>query len=127
MLRRIPIKSINDKFYDLKILEIYVSNSLNVCTVKNCYRELGMLFLFLFMGVLIFSSLVYVFENDDPDSTFITMLDAYWWALITMTTVGYGEVVPITGFGRLVGAICATFGVLVIALPIPIIGNQFGR
>ena len=86
-----------------------------------------MLFLFLFMGVLIFSSLVYVFENDDPDSTFKTMLDAYWWALITMTTVGYGEVVPITGFGRLVGGICATFGVLVIALPIPIIGNQFGR
>ena len=46
-----------------------------------------MLFLFLFMGVLIFSSLVFVFENDHQDTTFITMLDAYWWALITMTTV----------------------------------------
>jgi len=96
-------------------------------TLTNCYRELGMLFLFLFMGVLIFSSLVYVFENDDPDSSFSTMLDAYWWALITMTTVGFGDIYPITGFGRIVGAVCATFGVLVIALPIPIIGNQFGR
>ena len=86
-----------------------------------------MLFLFLFMGVLIFSSLVYVFENDDLDSSFNTMLDAYWWALITMTTVGFGDVYPITGFGRIIGAVCATFGVLVIALPIPIIGNQFGR
>jgi len=96
-------------------------------TLRNCYRELGMLFLFLFMGVLIFSSLVYVFENDDPDSSFNTMLDAYWWALITMTTVGFGDVYPITGFGRIIGGVCATFGVLVIALPIPIIGNQFGR
>merc|ERR1712059_234223 len=40
---------------------------------------------------------------------------------------GYGEVVPSSGLGRLVGAVCATFGVLVIALPIPIIGNQFGK
>ena len=47
-------------------------------SVRNSYRELGMLFLFLFMGVLIFSSLVYVFENDNLDSSFATMLDAYW-------------------------------------------------
>jgi hypothetical protein len=39
------------------------------------------------MGVLIFSSLAYVFENDDPSTSFTNMLDAYWWALITMTTV----------------------------------------
>lgn len=84
-------------------------------SVKNCYKELGMLTLFLSMGVLIFSSLIYTFEHDDPEQVSInfdhnakeqavdlyenyvqdtmeTMLDAYWWALITMTTVGYGEV-----------------------------------
>jgi hypothetical protein len=45
--------------------------------------------LFLTMGVLIFSSLAYVFENDDPSTSFTNMLDAYWWALITMTTVSF--------------------------------------
>ena len=56
-------------------------------TLRNSYKELGLLMLFLTMGVLIFSSLAYVFEKDDEKSTFDDMLDAYWWSLITMTTV----------------------------------------
>jgi 1,4-dihydroxy-2-naphthoate octaprenyltransferase len=47
-------------------------------TLKNSYKELGLLMLFLTMGVLIFSSLAYVFENDDPSTSFTNMLDAYW-------------------------------------------------
>lgn len=66
-------------------------------TMKSNYKELGLLILFLGMGAVMFSSLVWVFENDDSESTFHTMLDAYWWAFITMTTVGYGDVTPITG------------------------------
>ena len=56
-------------------------------TLKNSYKELGLLMLFLTMGVLIFSSLAYVVEKDDKESLFHNMLDAYWWSLITMTTV----------------------------------------
>ena len=39
------------------------------------------------MGAIMFASLAYVFEKEDEDTTFTTMLDAYWWAIITMTTV----------------------------------------
>jgi hypothetical protein len=74
-----------------------------------------------------FASLIFVFEKEDEETTFKTMFDAYWWAIITMTTVGYGDVSPVTGFGKILGCFCAIFGVLVIGLPIPIIGNSFTK
>ena len=56
-------------------------------TMKANYKELGLLFLLLGMGAIMFASLIFVFEKEDADTTFKTMFDAYWWAIITMTTV----------------------------------------
>ena len=56
-------------------------------TLTANIKELGLLFLLLFIGSIMFASLVFVFEKDTKDTTFKTMFDAYWWAMITMTTV----------------------------------------
>ena len=55
--------------------------------MKANYKELGLLFLLLGMGAIMFASLIFVFEKEDPETTFKTMFDSYWWAIITMTTV----------------------------------------
>src|ERR1051325_3349552 len=60
-------------------------------------------------------------------SPFQSIVHSFWWSIVTVTTTGYGDAVPITGLGKLVAAVTMTFGILVIALPTSIIGSNFNN
>jgi len=96
-------------------------------TFKASAHELMLLIFFLVIGIVIFASLVYYAERIqyNPTNDFTSIPVGLWWAIETMTTVGYGDMTPKTYVGMFVGSFCALTGVLTIALPVPVIVSNF--
>lgn len=94
-------------------------------TMSASLRWLGLVGFFLLVGIVFFSSAVYFAEMDEARSQFTSIPDSFWWAAITMTTVGYGDVTPVTVWGKLVGSLCAIAGVVTIALAVTVIVSNF--
>ncbi|XP_036107328.1 potassium voltage-gated channel subfamily C member 2 isoform X3 [Molossus molossus] len=104
-------------------------------TLRASTNEFLLLIIFLALGVLIFATMIYYAERvgaqpNDPSASDHTQFKnipiGFWWAVVTMTTLGYGDMYPQTWSGMLVGALCALAGVLTIAMPVPVIVNNFG-
>ena len=77
------------------------------------------------IAMLIASTGIYIFEKDAQPEKFGSMPAAMWWAVATLTTVGYGDVTPITSMGKLFGAIVTIIGIGTVALPSGILASGF--
>ena len=76
-------------------------------------------------AVLVFASLLYAIEHDVQPDKLGTIPQAMWWAIVTLGTVGYGDVVPVTPLGKLVSVFAIIGGLTMIALPVAIISTAF--
>ena len=94
-------------------------------TVKTSWKDLGLLFMLVGMGMLVFGSLAYYIENGEEETGFTSIPNGMWWAVQTLTSLGYGDFWPTTVLGKIIGSMCAVCGVLVMALPIPIVVDNF--
>ncbi|XP_009944350.1 PREDICTED: potassium voltage-gated channel subfamily G member 2, partial [Leptosomus discolor] len=97
-------------------------------TVRRCTREFGLLLLFLCVAMALFSPLVYLAESElGAKQEFTSVPTSYWWAVISMTTVGYGDMVPRSIPGQVVALSSILSGILLMAFPVTSIFHTFSR
>ena len=83
--------------------------------------KIGVFFLFVLILNISIGTLMYVVEGNRPDTPFTDIPASIYWSIVTMTTVGYGDITPITGMGRFLSAVVMLFGYTIIAIPTGIV------
>ncbi|KAF6041353.1 shk-1 [Bugula neritina] len=97
-------------------------------TIKKSLQELYLFGLFLGIAVIFFSAAIYYADMFDTGSQNIGSIpDGFWLTIITMCTVGYGDVTPKGILGKLVGSVCVVSGVITIALLVPVVVSNFAN
>eukprot|EP00755_Sulcionema_specki_P003545 Sspe_Gene.27905::Locus_12334_Transcript_1_1_Confidence_1.000_Length_1943::g.27905::m.27905 len=137
-------------FRVFKLRKYSTGLQLVIYAMRQSSEALSLLGFLLGIALVLFASLIYIAEQSeayfdkececwmynwnstDPSlgigpvrSQFQSIPDSFWWALVTLATVGYGDQVPRTWFGKAVGIMCMIVGVLVLAFPIILISNNF--
>ena len=112
----------------LRILKIHrYTQALNL--VGNVFyekrSELGASIFVTFILMLVSSTIMYNLENEVQPEKFPDIISTFWWSVATLTTVGYGDVYPITGWGKLISGIIALLGIGLVAIPTGIISAGF--
>jgi voltage-gated potassium channel len=124
-LRIVRIFRIFRVFRIFKIGRYY--SSLNM--IKNVFlrkkEELVLTSVIMLVMLLLAATLLYYLERDVQPDKFSSIPESMWWAVITLTTVGYGDVTPVTAWGKACCAVIAILGLGFFALPISIIGSGF--
>ena len=93
---------------------------------KSSLEDLQMLFLCLSVLVIFYASIMYYVEtNYNPETDFNSIPMSLWWAVVTITTVGYGDIVPSTLFGKILSSGFMAFGAMTISLPVMSIVTKF--
>ena len=116
MFRLLLLLRLEKRYMGLKIL---------ILSVKESVKELFLLLFSLLMATCIFGGLMFCAEIHTTQYPDIGV--SLWWALVTISTIGYGDYYPTDLPGRIIGSLCAVFGIIMLALPIAVISSRFSN
>jgi voltage-gated potassium channel len=115
----------------LRITRLFKINrySRSLKLIGDVFREkrsdLGITVFVTFILLVIASTLMYHIEGQEQPEAFPNIVASFWWAVATLTTVGYGDVYPITAWGKFISGIIALLGIGLVALPTGILSSAF--
>ncbi|XP_048752081.1 potassium voltage-gated channel subfamily C member 3-like [Ostrea edulis] len=111
-------------FRVFRLMKLYSGLRIMIMSVRASIRDLLLLSMSFLVASLFFASFIYYAEFYVSD-TFSDIFIGIWWSVITMTTVGYGDMYPKSTFGYMVGGVCAFSGMLILAMPVAILATNF--
>lgn len=94
-------------------------------SLRLSFRKILVFFLFVVIMVIALGTLMYMVEGDEAGTQFSDIPTSIYWAVVTMTTVGYGDIAPVTLLGRFLSAIVMLLGYTIMAVPTGIVSAQF--
>jgi voltage-gated potassium channel len=112
-------------FRMLRIRRVAAAFSTLVRVIASRRAELGVTLAFVVVATLLSAGAMYVAERGEPATQFTSIPRAMWWGICTVTTVGYGDIVPATAIGRFIAGVVAFIGICAIALPVGILSSGF--
>lgn len=95
--------------------------------IKADWRSFSAALYLMVIALFLSSALMYIAEHDSQPEKFSSIPETMWWGLITLTTVGYGDVSPVTPLGKIIGAFTAIMGVCTVALLTGIVASAFAN
>lgn len=109
----------------LKLTRFLDSFQLITKVMKSRKYELLMTIFVAFMFIVVASTVMFELEREAQPDKFPDIISAFWWAIATLTTIGYGDVYPVTSLGKCVSTVISVIGIGLIALPTGIISSGF--
>lgn len=108
-------------FRVFKLFSFINEGYLLMYSLKKSMTKIAVYFLFVLILVTCLGTLMFMVEHNQPNSAFTDLGTSVYWAIVTMTTVGYGDITPVTPLGRLLSAFVMLMGYTIIAVPTGIV------
>ena len=108
-------------FRVLKLFSFINEGHLLMQSIKLSFKKIMVYFLFVLILVTIIGTLMFIVEGGRPNTEFTDIGTSIYWAIVTLTTVGYGDITPVTVIGRLLSSLVMILGYTIIAVPTGIV------
>lgn len=104
-------------FRVFKLFNFWAEGELLISALKDSSKKIAVFFLFVVILVISIGTIIYMVEGNEPGTQFTNIPNSIYWACVTLTTVGYGDITPVTVIGKFLSAVVMLLGYTIIAVP----------